>query len=85
MVSNMPAAASTVTASNVGMHPHPLLGDRRAERVGVERLLLRRVQPRRHVVDAVGGQQPPGVLAQHRDLVGDADGERVDRGSPTPS
>ncbi len=36
------------------------------------------MQPGRHVVDAVGGQQPPGVLAQHRDLVGDADGERVD-------
>jgi hypothetical protein len=28
-------------------HPHPLLGDRRAERVGVERLFLGGVQPRR--------------------------------------
>jgi hypothetical protein len=36
------------------------------------------MQARRHVIDAVGGQQPPGVLAQHRDLVGDADGERID-------
>ena len=60
------------------IHPHPLLGDRRAERVGVERLLLCGVQRGRDVVDAVGGHQPAGVLLQHRDLVGGRDGERVD-------
>ena len=59
-------------------HPHPLLGDRRSEGVGVERLLLDRVQAGRHMVDAVGGQQPPGVLVEHGDLVGRGDVERVD-------
>ena len=52
------------------LHPHPLLGDRRAEGVGVERLLLDRVQPRRHVVDTVGRQQAVRVLVEHGDLVG---------------
>ena len=60
------------------LDPNPLLRDRRTGRVGVERLLLDRVQAGRHVVDAVGGQQPPGILGEPLDLVGRRDRERVD-------
>ena len=67
------------------LHPNPLLGDRRACRVGVERLFLDRVQAGGDVVDAVGGQQPPRVLGEQLDLVGRRDRERVDLGSRTPS
>ena len=51
-------------------HPDPLLGDGRAEGVGVEDLLLDRVHHRRDVVDPVGRQQPAGVLLEQGDLVG---------------
>ncbi len=60
------------------IHPYPLLGDRRTEGIGVERLLFDRRHHSRHVVHTVGGQQPPGVLGQHRNFAGRGDLEWVD-------
>ena len=70
--SNLPAAASTVTASNVGCTRTRCCVIDEPNGVGVEGLLLDGLQAGRHVIDAVGGQQPAGVLVEHGDLVGDA-------------
>ena len=58
--------------------PHPLLGGRRPDQVGVELVLEYLRDSGVDVIDAGGGEQPGGPVGQQRDLVGVGDVERVD-------
>ncbi len=59
--------------------PDPLLDGRGAGQVGVELVLPHHGHPGLHVVDAVGGQQPPRPVGEQRHLVPGRHRERVDR------
>ncbi len=73
-----PGTAVDMDGGELRVQPHPLLGGRRAARVGVELVLQHLHQVRVDVVDPVGGEQPLGQLAEPTDPLVLGDRERVD-------